>query len=99
MPTAEPSAVALVIAEMDNGADGFTFVHQVKSFIDLIKRQTVSNKRIEALECCHKGWGESVIIGVAGAGQEIQTRPFPLVTGRGWRRSPFGGEKGRTQVK
>jgi len=51
-----------------------------------------------ALECCHKGWGESTIIGVAGAGQEISTRPFQLVTGRVWRGSAFGGVKGRTQL-
>lgn len=51
-----------------------------------------------ALECCHKGWGESVIIGVAGAGQEISTRPFQLVTGRVWRGTAFGGVKGRTQL-
>lgn len=51
-----------------------------------------------ALECCHKGWGESVIIGVAGAGQEIRTRPFQLVTGRVWRGSAFGGVKGRSQL-
>jgi S-(hydroxymethyl)glutathione dehydrogenase/alcohol dehydrogenase len=51
-----------------------------------------------ALECCHKGWGESVIIGVAPAGAEIQTRPFQLVTGRVWRGSAFGGARGRTDV-
>lgn len=51
-----------------------------------------------ALECCHKGWGESVIIGVAGAGQEIATRPFQLVTGRVWRGSAFGGVKGRSEL-
>jgi len=51
-----------------------------------------------ALECCHKGWGQSVIIGVAGAGQEIRTRPFQLVTGRVWKGSAFGGVKGRTQL-
>jgi S-(hydroxymethyl)glutathione dehydrogenase/alcohol dehydrogenase len=51
-----------------------------------------------ALECCHKGWGESVIIGVAGAGQEICTRPFQLVTGRVWRGTAFGGCKGRSQL-
>lgn len=51
-----------------------------------------------ALECCHKGWGESIIIGVAGAGQEISTRPFQLVTGRVWRGSAFGGVKGRTEL-
>ena len=52
----------------------------------------------QALECCHKGWGESVIIGVAGAGQEISTRPFQLVTGRVWRGTAFGGARGRTDV-
>ena len=52
----------------------------------------------QALECCHKGWGESVIIGVAGAGQEIATRPFQLVTGRVWRGTAFGGARGRTDV-
>ena len=52
----------------------------------------------QALECCHKGWGESTIVGVAGAGQEISTRPFQLVTGRVWRGTAFGGAKGRTDV-
>jgi S-(hydroxymethyl)glutathione dehydrogenase / alcohol dehydrogenase len=52
----------------------------------------------QALECCHKGWGISVIVGVAGAGQEISTRPFQLVTGRVWKGTAFGGAKGRTDV-
>ena len=52
----------------------------------------------QALECCHKGWGVSVIIGVAGAGQEIATRPFQLVTGRAWKGTAFGGARGRTDV-
>lgn len=52
----------------------------------------------QALECCHKGWGESIIVGVAGAGQEISTRPFQLVTGRVWRGTAFGGARGRTDV-
>lgn len=52
----------------------------------------------QSLECCHKGWGESVIIGVAGAGQEISTRPFQLVVGRVWKGSAFGGARGRTDV-
>ncbi|HTC84599.1 MAG TPA: S-(hydroxymethyl)glutathione dehydrogenase/class III alcohol dehydrogenase [Rhizomicrobium sp.] len=52
----------------------------------------------QALECCHRGWGESIIIGVAGAGQEIKTRPFQLVTGRVWKGTAFGGARGRTQV-
>ena len=51
-----------------------------------------------ALECCHKGWGESVIIGVAGSGQEIATRPFQLVTGRLWRGTAFGGVRGRSDL-
>ena len=52
----------------------------------------------QALECCHRGWGESIVIGVAGAGQEIATRPFQLVTGRVWKGSAFGGARGRTDV-
>jgi S-(hydroxymethyl)glutathione dehydrogenase / alcohol dehydrogenase len=52
----------------------------------------------QALECCHKGWGESVIIGVAPSGAEISTRPFQLVTGRVWRGTAFGGARGRTDV-
>ncbi|MDN5864738.1 MAG: zinc-binding dehydrogenase, partial [Gammaproteobacteria bacterium] len=52
----------------------------------------------QALECCHKGWGTSIIIGVAGAGKEISTRPFQLVTGRNWRGTAFGGARGRTDV-
>jgi len=56
------------------------------------------NTMRQALECCHRGWGESTIIGVAGAGEEISTRPFQLVTGRVWRGTAFGGAKSRTQV-
>ncbi|WP_426752586.1 S-(hydroxymethyl)glutathione dehydrogenase/class III alcohol dehydrogenase [Myxococcus sp. Y35] len=56
------------------------------------------NTMRQALECCHRGWGESIIIGVAGAGQEIRTRPFQLVTGRVWKGSAFGGARGRTDV-
>jgi S-(hydroxymethyl)glutathione dehydrogenase/alcohol dehydrogenase len=52
----------------------------------------------QALECCHRGWGVSTIIGVAGSGQEIRTRPFQLVTGRVWKGTAFGGAKGRTDV-
>src|SRR6185295_3983216 len=52
----------------------------------------------QALECCHRGWGVSTIIGVAGGGQEIRTRPFQLVTGRVWRGTAFGGARGRTDV-
>ena len=56
------------------------------------------NTMRQALECCHRGWGESIIIGVAGAGQEISTRPFHLVTGRVWKGTAFGGARGRTDV-
>ncbi|MFO0676599.1 MAG: S-(hydroxymethyl)glutathione dehydrogenase/class III alcohol dehydrogenase [Polyangiaceae bacterium] len=62
--------------------------------------ECIGNTKVmrQALECCHKGWGVSVIIGVAGAGQEIATRPFQLVTGRVWKGSAFGGARGRTDV-
>ena len=56
------------------------------------------NTMRQALECAHRGWGESIIIGVAGAGQEIATRPFQLVTGRVWKGTAFGGARGRTDV-
>ena len=76
-----------VIVEMTDGGVEFSF-------------ECIGNVHVmrAALECCHKGWGESIIIGVAGAGQEITTRPFQLVTGRVWRGSAFGGVKGRTQL-
>ncbi|MGL4860848.1 MAG: zinc-binding dehydrogenase, partial [Enterobacteriaceae bacterium] len=76
-----------VIVEMTDGGVDFSF-------------ECIGNVNVmrSALECCHKGWGESVIIGVAGAGQEISTRPFQLVTGRVWRGTAFGGVKGRTQL-
>lgn len=76
-----------VIVEMTDGGVDYSF--ECIGNIDIMRA---------ALECCHKGWGESVIIGVAGAGQEIRTRPFQLVTGRVWRGSAFGGVKGRTQL-
>jgi S-(hydroxymethyl)glutathione dehydrogenase/alcohol dehydrogenase len=56
------------------------------------------NVKVQALEACHRGWGESIVIGVAGAGEEIATRPFQLVTGRVWRGTAFGGARGRTDV-
>lgn len=76
-----------MIIEMTDGGVDYSF-------------ECVGNTKLmrAALECCHKGWGESVIIGVAGAGQEISTRPFQLVTGRVWRGSAFGGVKGRTEL-
>jgi S-(hydroxymethyl)glutathione dehydrogenase/alcohol dehydrogenase len=76
-----------VIVDMTDGGVEYSFV--CIGNVDVMR---------SALECCHKGWGESIIIGVAGAGQEISTRPFQLVTGRVWRGSAFGGVKGRTQL-
>lgn len=76
-----------VIVEMTDGGVEYSF--ECIGNVDVMR---------SALECCHKGWGESVIIGVAGAGQEIKTRPFQLVTGRVWRGSAFGGVKGRTEL-
>jgi S-(hydroxymethyl)glutathione dehydrogenase / alcohol dehydrogenase len=76
----------VIVAMTDGGVD---FSFECIGNVDVMRA---------ALECCHKGWGESVIIGVAGAGQEIRTRPFQLVTGRVWRGSAFGGVKGRTQL-
>ena len=76
-----------VIVEMTGGGVDFSF--ECIGNVDVMR---------SALECCHKGWGESVIIGVAGAGQEISTRPFQLVTGRVWRGSAFGGVKGRSEL-
>jgi S-(hydroxymethyl)glutathione dehydrogenase/alcohol dehydrogenase len=76
-----------VIVDMTDGGVDYSF-------------EAIGNVKLmrAALECCHKGWGESTIIGVAGAGQEICTRPFQLVTGRVWRGSAFGGVKGRSQL-
>src|SRR5699024_951218 len=76
-----------VIIEMTDGGVDYSF--ECIGNVDVMR---------SALEACHKGWGESVIIGVAGAGKEIHTRPFQLVTGRVWRGSAFGGVKGRTQL-
>ncbi len=76
-----------VIVDLTDGGVDFSF--ECIGNVDVMR---------SALECCHKGWGESIIIGVAGAGQEITTRPFQLVTGRVWRGSAFGGVKGRTQL-
>lgn len=76
-----------VIVDITDGGVDYSF--ECVGNVDLMRA---------ALECCHKGWGESVIIGVAGSGQEISTRPFQLVTGRVWRGTAFGGVKGRTQL-
>jgi len=76
-----------VIVDLTNGGVDYSF-------------ECIGNVKVmrAALECCHKGWGESIIIGVAGGGQEIATRPFQLVTGRVWRGTAFGGVRGRTEL-
>ncbi|MGL1956028.1 MAG: S-(hydroxymethyl)glutathione dehydrogenase/class III alcohol dehydrogenase [Colwellia sp.] len=80
-------AIQEVIVDMTDGGVDYSF-------------ECIGNVNVmrSALECCHKGWGESIIIGVAGAGQEISTRPFQLVTGRVWRGTAFGGVKGRSEL-
>ena len=75
------------IVKMTDGGVDYSF--ECVGNVDLMR---------QALECCHKGWGESIVIGVAGAGQEISTRPFQLVTGRVWRGSAFGGVKGKSEL-
>ena len=75
-----------LVALTDGGAD---YSFECVGNVDLMR---------QALECCHRGWGESIVIGVAGAGQEIRTRPFQLVTGRVWKGTAFGGARGRTDV-
>jgi len=85
-PKDVPDVVDAIVQLTDGGAD-YSF--------ECIGNTTTMR---QALECCHKGWGQSVIIGVAGAGQEIATRPFQLVTGRVWKGSAFGGARGRTDV-
>jgi S-(hydroxymethyl)glutathione dehydrogenase/alcohol dehydrogenase len=82
----EGDLVAHLVALTDGGAD---YSFECVGNVDLMR---------QALECCHRGWGVSVIIGVAGAGQEIKTRPFQLVTGRVWKGTAFGGARGRTDV-
>ena len=86
-PTKFDKPIQDVIVDLTDGGVDFSF-------------ECIGNVNVmrSALECCHKGWGESVIIGVAGAGQEISTRPFQLVTGRVWRGSAFGGVKGRSEL-
>ncbi|MDQ1241575.1 MAG: S-(hydroxymethyl)glutathione dehydrogenase / alcohol dehydrogenase [Pseudomonadota bacterium] len=82
----EGDLVAYLVALTDGGAD---YSFECVGNVDLMR---------QALECCHRGWGVSVIIGVAGSGQEIKTRPFQLVTGRVWKGTAFGGARGRTDV-
>src|SRR5699024_9435707 len=76
-----------VLIEMTNGGVDYSF--ECIGNVEVMK---------SALEACHKGWGESIIIGVAGAGEEIHTRPFQLVTGRVWKGSAFGGVKGKSEL-
>lgn len=86
-PDDQSQPIQEVIVDMTDGGVDYSF-------------ECIGNVNVmrSALECCHKGWGESIIIGVAGAGQEIRTRPFQLVTGRVWRGTAFGGVKGRSQL-
>ncbi|HJP39486.1 MAG: S-(hydroxymethyl)glutathione dehydrogenase/class III alcohol dehydrogenase [Gammaproteobacteria bacterium] len=86
-PAEHDAPIEDVIVELTDGGVDYSF-------------ECVGNTNLmrSALECCHKGWGESTIIGVAGAGQEISTRPFQLVTGRVWRGTAFGGVKGRSEL-
>lgn len=86
-PQEHDKPIQQVIVEMTDGGVDYSF--ECIGNVDVMR---------QALECCHKGWGESVIIGVAGAGQEISTRPFQLVTGRVWKGSAFGGVKGRSEL-
>jgi S-(hydroxymethyl)glutathione dehydrogenase/alcohol dehydrogenase len=86
-PKRHSAPIQEVIAEMTDGGVDYSF--ECVGNVDLMR---------SALECCHVGWGESIIIGVAGAGKVIQTRPFQLVTGRVWRGSAFGGVRGRSEL-
>ncbi|MGS2718549.1 S-(hydroxymethyl)glutathione dehydrogenase/class III alcohol dehydrogenase [Eionea flava] len=86
-PKEYDSPIQDVIVDLTDGGVDYSF--ECIGNVDVMR---------SALECCHKGWGESVIIGVAGAGQEIATRPFQLVTGRTWKGTAFGGVKGRSQL-
>ncbi len=86
-PKDHDSLIQEVVVDMTDGGVDYSF--ECVGNVELMRA---------ALESCHKGWGESVIIGVAGAGQEISTRPFQLVTGRVWKGSAFGGVKGRSQL-
>ncbi len=85
-PSQVDNVVDTIVGLTDGGAD-YSF-------------ECIGNTNVmrEALECCHKGWGQSIVIGVAEAGAEISTRPFQLVTGRVWKGSAFGGARGRTDV-
>jgi len=85
--TGKAKSLVQTIVDLTDGGVDYSF--ECVGSVDLMR---------QALECCHKGWGQSIIIGVAGAGEEIATRPFQLVTGRVWKGSAFGGVKGRTEL-
>ena len=112
-PGQRPSALARDVQPCLDGARGNAVIGQrVQHLVDMTKRgadqiggadytfDCTGNVKVmrQALECSHRGWGKSVVIGVAGAGQEISTRPFQLVTGRNWMGTAFGGARGRTDV-
>ncbi len=84
---ADVPSIAEAVVEMTDGGVDFSF-------------ECIGNVEVmgQALACAHKGWGQSIIIGVAGAGEEVHSRPFLLVTGRAWRGTAFGGTRGRTQL-
>jgi S-(hydroxymethyl)glutathione dehydrogenase/alcohol dehydrogenase len=86
-PTAAGGDLVAALIELTGGGADYSF--ECIGNVDVMR---------QALECCHRGWGVSVVIGVAGAGQEIRTRPFQLVTGRVWKGTAFGGARGRTDV-
>ena len=86
-PSEHDASIQDVIVELTGGGVDYSF--ECVGNVELMR---------SALECCHKGWGESIIIGVAGSGQEISTRPFQLVTGRVWRGTAFGGVRGRSDL-
>jgi S-(hydroxymethyl)glutathione dehydrogenase/alcohol dehydrogenase len=86
-PNDHSAPIQEVVVDMTDGGVDYSF--ECVGNVELMR---------SALECCHKGWGQSIIIGVAGAGQEISTRPFQLVTGRVWKGTAFGGVKGRSQL-
>ena len=91
-PTEVDNVVAEIVNMTKRGADqigGADYTFDCTGNVKVMR---------QALECAHRGWGESIVIGVAGAGQEISTRPFQLVTGRVWKGTAFGGARGRTDV-
>lgn len=102
-PAKQPLAEKFGMTDFINPLDSDNVVQEIVDLTDGgvdYSFECIGNVDVmrQALECCHKGWGESVIIGVAGAGQEISTKPFQLVTGRVWRGTAFGGARGRTEV-